>query len=464
VTAGIPDNIFRAYDIRGIVNQGLDENLVELIGRAVGSEALALGETSLVLGADTRLSSPAFLLAMARGILATGCDVENIGTVPTPVMYFATHTCRSNSGVMITGSHNPRDYNGVKIVLQNQCLAADQITRLKERIIREDFAQGTGTLTDLDVQPAYCKRICSDIHLSRPYKVVIDCGNGVAGNTAPMLFSALGCQVTALYCEVDGNFPNHHPDPTRAENLKDLVELVKTENADLGLAFDGDGDRVGLVSNSGRIIDADSMLLAFVADIVPDNPGARVVFDVKSSRHIARLVEQLGGEPVMCKSGHSYVKQQMQESDALLGGEYSAHLFLKHRWYGFDDGQYAAARFLELLDKNHCTADELLADQNPGVSTPELQIPVSDDDKFDVMATLSDNMQIADATLSRLDGVRADAADGWGLVRASNTTPCLVLRFEADTAAALDRIRGQFRQAIAGLFPGLDLSCLGTQD
>jgi len=460
VTVSIPDNIFRAYDIRGMVNDGLDERIIELIGKAVGSEAIALGETSLVVGADARLSSPAFAMAMARGILSTGCDVENIGTVPTPVLYFATHVCRSNSGVMITGSHNPRNYNGVKIVLQNKCLAADQITRLKERIQREDFSAGSGSLTDIDVQPAYLKRICSDIHLSRPYKVVIDCGNGVAANSAPMLFSALGCQVVGLYCEVDGNFPNHHPDPTHAENLSDLIATVTAEHADLGIAFDGDGDRVGLVSPSGRIIDADSILLAFTADILPENPGAPVVYDVKSSRRIPQLINALGGTPVMCKSGHSFVKKQMQETQALLGGEYSAHLFFRHRWYGFDDGQYVAARFLELMDKNACSADELVAGQPASCHTPELQIPVSEEDKFSVMGTLIEHLAIPGATLSHLDGIRADTDTAWGLVRASNTTPCLVLRFEAETPEALAAIRAQFRTGIHSLLPALDLSCL----
>ena len=460
MTVKVPDNIFRAYDIRGIVDQGIDEDIIELIGKAVGTEALILGERSLIVGADARLSSPAFAVAMVRGILSTGCDVENIGTVPSPVLYFATHTCRSNSGVMITGSHNPRDYNGVKIVLQNQCLAADQITRLKERIQRDDFRSGEGKVSDIDVMPAYIKRICSDIHLGRAFKVVIDCGNGVASNSAPMLFSALGCQVAALYCEADGNFPNHHPDPTRAENLVDLIARVQVENADLGIAFDGDGDRLGLVSSSGRIIDADNMLLAFAGDILPDNPGTAVIFDVKSSRRIPLLVAQLGGIPVMCKSGHSFVKRQMQESQALLGGEYSAHLFFRHRWYGFDDGQYAAARFLELMDKHGCSADTLLDALPQSFNTPELQVPVSEADKFEIMAGLCDSLDIAGARISRLDGFRADTPDSWGLVRASNTTPNLILRFEADTQAALEKIRTQFRIGIGALFPALDLACL----
>ena len=456
----VPDSIFRAYDIRGIVDEGLDENIVELIGRAVGSEALALGETSLIVGADARLSSPAFAVAMVRGILATGCDVENIGTVPSPVLYFATHTCKSNSGVMITGSHNPRDYNGVKVVLQNQCLAADQITRLKERINRDDFYHGEGKVSDIDVQPAYIKRICSDIHLSRPYKVVIDCGNGVAANCAPMLFAALGCQVAALYCETDGNFPNHHPDPTRVENLVDLIARVQLEEADLGIAFDGDGDRLGLISRSGRIIDADSMLLAFAADILPDNPGAGVIYDVKSSRRIPQLVNALGGHPLMCKSGHSFVKRAMHASGALLGGEYSAHLFFRHRWYGFDDGQYAAARFLELMDKNACSADDLLAAHPDSANTPELKVAVSDEEKFDIIATLQDALKIPGARISRLDGFRADTDQAWGLVRASNTTPNLILRFEALSTDALEQIQAQFHSGIAALFPRLDLSCL----
>jgi len=457
VTVQIPANIFRAYDIRGIVGAGLDETIIRLIGRAVASEALDLGEKCLVVSADARLSSPAFAKAMIQGILSTGCNVINIGTCPTPLMYFATHTLETHSGVMITGSHNPRNYNGVKIVLQNNCLAADQITRLKERILREDFHAGSGSLSAVDVKADYIKTICRDIVFKEPYKVVIDCGNGIAANCAPMLFAALGCQVIPLYCEADGNFPNHHPDPTREENLQDLIALTVCEKAALGIAFDGDGDRVVLVSKTGKIIDADKMMLTFIADIVPENPGANIIFDVKSSQHLAQMISQYGGNPIMCKSGHSYVKQQMHATDALLGGEYSAHIFFKHRWFGFDDGMYSAARFLELMDKNGRSADDLLAACPQTFSTPELNISVSEDEKFQVMDILLEQLTIPNAHISRLDGVRAEMEHAWGLVRASNTTPSLTLRFEADSREALEHIQALFITAISALLPALKI-------
>jgi phosphomannomutase / phosphoglucomutase len=457
----IPDNIFRAYDIRGIVDEGigegLDENIILLIGRAIASEALDLGEQCLIVSADARLSSPAFSDAMIKGILSTGCNVVNIGIGPTPLMYFATHYLDVHSGVMITGSHNPKNYNGVKIVLNNNCLAADQITRLKERILSDDFHNGCGSLSTLDITPDYIKTVSQNIQLTQSHKVVIDCGNAVAGTCAPTLFSALGCQVVPLYCDTDGNFPNHHPDPTREENLRDLIALTKKENAALGIAFDGDGDRVVLVSNSGKIIDADKMMLSFIEDIVPDNPGASIIFDVKSSQHLSRMISRLGGKPVMCKSGHSFVKQQMHATGALLGGEYSAHIFFRHRWYGFDDGMYSAARFLELMDKNKVSADSLLAACPITYSTTELYVPVSEEEKFTIMDILLEKLDIPGAQIKRLDGIRAETENAWGLIRASNTTPNLVLRFEADSASALEQIQVVFKQAISAFFPALDL-------
>lgn len=470
MTASIPDNIFRAYDIRGIVNQGLDVPLMTLIGKAIASEALTQGEHCLVVAADARLSSPAFSQAMIAGIITTGCDVIHIGTVPTPLLYFATHhfakvgagPLTSRSGVMITGSHNPKNYNGVKIVLQNNCLAADQIQRLKQRIQAGDFHEGEGNVTTADVMPAYLKRIDADLCYSRPYRVVIDCGNGVAANCAPMLFAALGCEVEPLFCTTDGSFPNHHPDPTQAENLAALKTAVLETQADLGIAFDGDGDRVGLVSPGGHIIDADSMMLAFIADILPENPGASIVFDVKSSLQLKKLITRLGGTPVMCKSGHSFVKREMQATGALLGGEFSAHLFFRHRWYGFDDGMYAAARFLELLDRKNCSADTLLDSLGHRVSTPEIKLEVNEREKFSIMANLQENLEFPGALIIRVDGVRAETDKAWGLVRASNTTPNLVLRFEAESVQALQEIQETFKTAIGGLVPGLCLDCLPT--
>lgn len=453
----IPEDIFRAYDIRGIVGEGLDDQIVTLIGKAVATEALELGEKQLIVGADARLSSPAFTRALLEGILSTGCDAVNIGIVPTPLMYFATHILESRSGIMITGSHNSKNYNGMKLVLQNQCLAADQITRIRERIQQGKFLSGKGSTSTLDVRPDYIKRICNDIVLTRPARVVIDCGNAVAANCAPMLFAALGCQVIPLYCETDGNFPNHHPDPTRRENLEDLIAAVAEHQADLGIAFDGDADRLGLVSECGRIIDADSMMLAFINDILPDNANAGIVYDVKSSQQIPRLIKALNGTAIMCKSGHSFVKQKMVETGALLGGEYSAHLFFKHRWYGFDDGMYAAARFLELMDKNHCSADALLSSRPESFCTPEIQVAVSEDSKFKLMAMLQEKLEIPGAQINHLDGIRAETEHAWGLVRASNTSPNLILRFEGDSADALEHIQRLFREALSKHLPGLTL-------
>ena len=452
----VPENIFRAYDIRGIVDEGLNDDVMYSIGRAIGSEAIDQNASSLIVAADARLTSPQYSAAIIEGTLASGCDVINIGTVPSPILYFATHLLETGSGVMITGSHNPKNYNGVKIVLNQHCLAANQITHLKDRINSNFLHVGNGKLTEIDVTDKYIKRISDDIRLSRRWKVVIDSGNGVTGNVAPILFKALGCEVEPLFCDTDGNFPNHHPDPTREENLQDLITKVRETDADLGIAFDGDGDRVGLVSSSGRIIDADKMLMAFTRDILPGNPDSKIIFDVKSSFHLEKLIRDFQGIPVMCKSGHSYVKQKMQETAALLGGEYSAHIFFRHRWYGFDDGQYTACRFLELLDKNAVSADELLDSLPVSVSTPELHIPVAEDKKFIIMAQLAIKLKFDDATVSHLDGIRADFGDGWGLLRASNTTPCLTMRFEAESPEALGKIKNLFKQAILEIHPGLE--------
>jgi phosphomannomutase/phosphoglucomutase len=457
IAPAISPHIFRAYDIRGIVGAGLDAASVEWIGRAIGSEALDHGERALLAAADARLSSPLLSRALIEGILSTGCDVCDLGVVPTPLLYFGTHTLPIHSGVMLTGSHNPKDYNGIKIVLRQRPLADTQITQLRRRIEGNHLHKGSGTLTHYDISNDYLARIGDDIPLARRYRVVLDCGNGVTGLIAPLLFTRLGCEVVPLYCEPDGNFPHHHPDPTRAECLHDLIDAVREHQADLGLAFDGDGDRIGLVTATGTIIDTDHLLLAFVRDLLPHHPGARVVYDVKSSHHLAREIRLLGGEPVMCKSGHSFVKQTLQETGALLGGEYSAHVFFKHRWYGFDDGMYVGARFLELMDRHSCSAQALLARMPHSVSTPELFIAVAEADKFPLMALIRANLQLPGATLNPLDGLRADFAQGWGLIRASNTTPNLVLRFEADSAEILAEIKTAFASELHALLPQLAL-------
>lgn len=453
----ISPEIFRAYDIRGIVGKGLDEHSVRLIGQAIGTEAKALGESSLLVGRDARLSSPSLSQALIAGLCASGCNVIDLGEIPTPLLYFATHTLPTSSGVMLTGSHNPRDYNGIKIVLQKHTLADNQIARLRERIENNELSSGTGMVSHYDIAPEYLRYVQGSIQLQRPFKVVIDAGNGIGGKIAPQLFHSLGCEVIPLYCEPDGNFPHHHPDPTVAKNVVDLRAAVLKHNADLGIGLDGDADRLGLVSRSGKLLNADQLLMAFAMDILPDNPGACVVFDVKSSHHLARIISANGGVPVMCKSGHSFVKQKLAETDAVLGGEFSAHLFFKHRWFGFDDGIYAAARFLELMSKYDASADSLLERLPGSCSTPELFIPVEEAHKFALMETLKQQLAFDGANINLLDGVRADFANGWGLVRASNTTANLVLRFEADDEAALAAIQQQFRNALLAHNPALAL-------
>lgn len=453
----IARGIFRAYDIRGIVGQGLDAHSVRLIGQAIGSEARERGERTLIAGADARLSSPELSQALQAGMLASGCKVIDLGTVPTPLLYFATHTLASRSGVMLTGSHNPRDYNGIKIVLQQRPLADQQITRLYERIVEKELLLGKGTRTTHDIAPAYLARIARDIKLTKRFRVALDCGNGVTGLIAPQLFEQLGCDVLPLYCEPDGNFPNHHPDPTRPDNLRALQKLLYEKGADIGIAFDGDGDRLGIVTGDGNIVDADHMLLAFAMDILPDNPGAPIVYDIKSSHHLGRVVSALGGSGVLCKSGHSFVKHKLQETDALLGGEFSAHLFFKHRWYGFDDGMYAAARFLELMDKYEASAQDILERMPQSFSTPELFVPVAEQDKFVLMEQLVQELRFDSGNMNYLDGIRVDFANGWGLIRASNTTPNLVLRFEADSAADLATIQREFRAGLLAILPWLEL-------
>jgi len=456
-TPVLQDNIFRAYDIRGIVGEGLTAEVMYWLGKAIGSEAQFKGEDTLLLGCDARLSSPEFAEHMKTGILETGCNLVDLGQIPTPLMYFATHKLDTHSGVMITGSHNPREYNGVKIVFKQQALSDAQITIFRDRIFSREFYQGRGKATRLDISTDYLKRICQDISLNKAWKLVIDCGNAVTAKVGPALFRQLGCEVSTLFCDIDGSFPNHHPDPTQAENLVDLQQKILAEQAELGIAFDGDGDRVALVTGSGRIIDADHMLMAFIQDILPENPGATVVYDVKSSQHLQQMIIAEQGVPLMCKSGHSYVKKAMLKSGALLGGEFSSHLFFKHRWYGFDDGLYVAARFLELMDKNNLSADEILDSLPDSAHTPELFVAVPEQDKFAMMRILQDQFSLPGTEINQLDGLRVMLDSGWGLIRASNTTANLVLRFEAQDQAALAEIQQQFRNELLRVLPDLSL-------
>ncbi len=453
----LPASIFRAYDIRGIVGDSLTPETAYWIGRAIGSESLAQGEPNVAVGRDGRLSGPSLVSELIRGIAECGCTVSDIGMVPTPVLYYATHVLKGKSGVMLTGSHNPPDYNGFKIVIAGDTLANEQIQALRLRIETGDLAEGAGTVERVELLERYMTRIRDDVKLARKLKVVVDCGNGVAGVVAPQLVDALGCDMIPLFCEVDGHFPNHHPDPGKPANLKDLIARVKAEGADLGLAFDGDGDRVGVVTASGAIIYPDQLLMAYARDVVERNPGAEIIYDVKCTRRLTALIEGYGGQPRMWKTGHSLIKKKMKETGAELAGEMSGHVFFKERWYGFDDGIYAAVRLLEILAKDGRDADSFFADFPVDLSTPEINVTVTEDSKFTIIDALQRDAQWGDASLFTLDGVRADYPRGWGLVRASNTTPVLVLRFEAETEDELQRIQRVFREQILSVAPDLNL-------
>jgi phosphomannomutase/phosphoglucomutase len=457
ISTVIPASIFRAYDIRGVVGDTLTPEIVYELGRAIGSEAYARGQQTVIIARDGRLSGPEFVQALGNGLRASGRDVIDVGRVPTPVLYFATHYLSSSSGVMVTGSHNPPDYNGFKMVLRGETLAETAIQRLRSRIETGDLLSGNGTYQATNVVPDYIERITSDIRLARPLKVVVDCGNGVAGEIAPHLLRLLGCDVTELYCEIDGTFPNHHPDPSQPENVADLIQTVKKLKADVGLAFDGDGDRLGVISSQGEIIWADRQMMMYAKDVLSRNPGAEIIFDIKCSTHLARVIREAGGQPLMWKTGHSLVKAKMKETGAPLAGEMSGHIFFKERWYGFDDALYTAARLLEILARDTRSSSEVFAELPNAISTPELKIELQEGEQLPFVARLLEHAKFPDAQITTIDGLRADFKDGWGLVRASNTTPSLVLRFEADTNAALQRIQDQFRIILLELNPKLKL-------
>ena len=452
----IAPEIFKAYDIRGIVETALTPAAVELIGRAFGTEALAKGTPRVAVGRDGRLSGPMLIEALAKGLRAAGCDVVDVGMVTTPMLYFAAHHLGTRSGIMVTGSHNPPEYNGLKMVLADEAIAGEAIQDLRKRIDRADFATGSGGLSTADVREAYLERVVGDIKLDRPIDLIVDSGNGVAGGIAPELYRRLGCRVTEMFCEVDGNFPNHHPDPSQPENLEDLIEALRS-GGELGFAFDGDGDRLGVVTKRGRIIYPDRQLMLFAADVLERNPGAEIIFDVKCTRALFPWIRERGGKPLMWKTGHSLIKAKLRETGAPLAGEMSGHVFFKERWYGFDDGVYAGARLLEILSR---VADpsgplESLPDS---VNTPELQIKLAEGENFKLIEKLQREAKFEGASeVITIDGVRAEYPDGFGLARASNTTPVVVLRFEGDNAAALARIQGAFRSAILAVAPAVQL-------
>ncbi|GIX39741.1 MAG: hypothetical protein KatS3mg128_0790 [Silanimonas sp.] len=452
-------SIFRAYDIRGVVGQTLSADVARLIGRAVGALMMERGLRGIAVGRDGRLSSPEMARALIDGLRMSGVDVSDVGMVPTPVAYFAAHHLRLGSAIAVTGSHNPPDYNGFKIVVDGETLSGGAIADLYARIVegRMPVAERRGDLDTVDIGEAYIERIASDIQIERRLRVVVDAGSGVAGELGPRLLEAIGADVETLYCEVDGSFPFHHPDPSDPHNLEDLVQAVQRTGADLGLAFDGDGDRLGVVTREGRMVYPDRLLMLFAADVLERNPGACIIYDVKCSGHLAGYVLRHGGSPLMWKTGHSLIKAKMKETEAELAGEMSGHFFFKERWYGFDDGLYAAARLLEILATRPEEPEEVFAGLPDALSTPELKVEMQEGEPHAFIEAFVQNARFEGARVSTIDGLRADWPDGWGLVRASNTTPVLVLRFEADGEEALARVQQAFRTAMLALRSDLSL-------
>lgn len=453
----IAESIFKAYDIRGVVDETLTVEAVELIGKAFGSEALAQSQKTVVIARDGRLSSPKISAALSKGLRSTGCDVIDIGMVPTPVLYFATHVLKTGTGIMITGSHNPPQYNGLKMVLATNTLYGETIKKLLQRIKSGDFVSGNGCYAEEDVREKYLDEICSDVKLAKPLKIAVDSGNGVAGELAPELFKRMGCEVIELFSEIDGNFPNHHPDPSKLENLIDLEKAVEEHQVDLGLAFDGDGDRVGILDNKKKVIWPDRQMMLYAEDVLSRNPGAQVIYDIKSSNHLDSEIKRLGGDALMWKTGHSFIKAKMKETGALLAGEMSGHIFFKERWYGFDDGLYSAARMLEILSKRDEAADVIFAALPDSCNTPEIQIMFEEGEHYKFMEKLKLVADFGAADISTIDGMRVNYDFGWGLIRPSNTTPCLVLRFEADDEDGLKKVQQKFRQQILNVDADLKL-------
>ncbi len=450
--------VFRAYDIRGIVGEGMNESLLYAVGRAFATEVLKANQTAVIVGYDARESSEPFQKALCKALQEGGVDVINIGVVPTPVLYFATTQLKTQSGIMITGSHNPSNYNGIKLVLAGKTINTDAIQGLYQRILAEDFSQGTGEYSEVNLIDDYVKTIADRVHLKRPMKIVVDAGNGVGALTAKKVYQALGCEVIELYCEVDGHFPNHHPDPTIVENLQDLIAKVKEHEADIGLGFDGDADRVGVVTNTGTIIWPDRFLMLLCKDVLTRYPGAKIPFDVKCSGDLARVIKEAGGNPVMWKTGHSILKAKMYELDAPIAGELSGHVFYRDQWFGFDDGVYVGARLLDVLSKDERSVDAIFSDLPDNINTPELKVAVPEAKKFKVVDDLIASMTFDNAEVTTIDGLRVDFADAWFLVRASNTTPCLTVRFEAATKDRLSEIQVLVRDALIKVDSSLEIS------
>jgi phosphomannomutase/phosphoglucomutase len=453
----VPAEIFRAYDIRGIAGTMLSAAVVREIGLALGALGHERGAPVFAIGRDGRLSGPELSSALMEGLNAAGADVIDIGVVPTPVTYFAAHHLGCSSAVMVTGSHNPGAYNGLKMVVAGDTLSGEEIQDLRRRVEGGMTGKGGGKRSRESVLDAYVDRIAGDVKLARPFKVALDCGNGVAGVVAPRLFRRLGCDVTELFSEVDGNFPNHHPDPSKIENLLSLIQELKTGKAELGLAFDGDADRLGVVTKSGKIIFPDRQLMLYAKDVLSRNPGAEIIYDVKCTRLLATWIERHGGRPTIWKTGHSLVKAKLKETGAPLAGEMSGHIFFKERWYGFDDGLYCGARLLEILSREK-DPNQTLEGLPDAPSTPELNWKLAEGEPHALMAKLQGMKPFPHARrVLSIDGVRAEFDDGFGLARASNTSPVIVLRFEGDTEPALKRIQEDFRKVLQPLKPGAPL-------
>jgi phosphomannomutase/phosphoglucomutase len=455
----VPASLFKAYDIRGVVETALTPDAVRLIGAALGSEAVEGRIAAICVGRDGRLSGPLLRDALVAGIVSTGTDVIDVGMVPTPVLYFSTVHLDTGSGVEITGSHNPPEYNGLKMMMAGVTLHGEAIQSLRRRIESGNIviAAEPGVERMADVLPAYLDRIRTTVKLARPMKIAIDCGNGVAGPTAVAVFRALGCEVVELFTDVDGTFPNHHPDPAHPENLEDLIRALRDTDAELGLAFDGDGDRLGVVTKDGQIIFPDRQIMLFAQDILAANPGGEIIFDVKCTRRLAPWIRERGGRPTMWRTGHSLIKAKLKETGAPFAGEMSGHLFFNDRWPGFDDGLYAGARLLEILSRS-ADPSAVLNALPSAVSTPELHLHTAEGENFALVERLKTEAKFDGVEqVITIDGVRAEWSDGFGLARPSNTTPVVVLRFEGDTPEALARIQAAFRQAILAVAPGVRL-------
>jgi phosphomannomutase/phosphoglucomutase len=453
-----PKSIFRAYDIRGIYGRTLTPESVVQIGRALGSELREKNLNKIIVARDGRLSSPILFDSLTEGLLSTGCNIIDIGLVPTPLMYYASHILDTQAGVMITGSHNPANYNGFKIVINKQALSSAELLKLYQRIVDQDFVTGEGHKEKKNILDAYVERVAQDVVIKKPVKVVVDAGNGIAGQVAPKLLRRLGCEVINLFCDVDGHFPNHPADPSNAKNLETLIKTVKQQDADLGVAFDGDGDRLGVITNRGENIYPDRQMMLFAKSILPKNPNATIIFDIKCSRYLPQQIETYKGRPLMWKTGHSLIKSKMFQENAVLAGEMSGHLFFNDRWYGFDDGIYAAARLIEILSQDGRDLSTIFHEFPDSINTPELKLTVSEELKFHLMTQFIEKARFPeDGEICTIDGIRVDFADGWGLMRPSNTTPYIVFRFEAENQEALKRIQGYFREQLLSLDETLNL-------